>query len=179
MAIPTNGNYSVRVPLMQFLDDNGDGTGVTNHVGVNYSVTPTFVHIQPNVGTRVIIHELRFCGMRNSGVKNPEGWITSASAPAGLTNGWIMQLRRSTLVTTPPAAQQLMPVIDRDDIMQSFFDIVFDEWGNPNNGYLAVMKFNVPIILDGDKGDQFGLLGQDSFLDANYHIQRWTVLGVR
>lgn len=85
-----NGGYSIPAPLVQFLDTNGDGTGVVNAIG-NYSITAEKFLVAPPSGTIYTVNELLFHigASGNFSAQNYAGII------GGLANGVSVTVERA------------------------------------------------------------------------------------
>lgn len=154
MALGSTGS----VPLIRFLDTNGDGTGVKNAIG-NYAVTAEEFFIQPPAGVVYVITEflIHLADAANFSV-------TGFGSRTALTNGIIMQTKRGAMVVLdlndgiiPLTNPQLLHLSHRAQILD------FPGGGNSMTISFSVLDFQVPLILDGAMDDALVVTLHDDF----------------
>lgn len=148
------------LPLYQFADTVGDGTG-DNNMAVDGSTTPVTFRCKPASGViyrvaRIII------SVRDTGAFDSGGWGNLGSTP--LTNGMLAQViwNGTTNVLTNE------PVQSHIDLAALSYDVSHHNWGSGDE--FVVFRFTFTkagqyIRLDGDTNDELQFLVRDDLTD--------------
>lgn len=167
-----NDAGATRLPVYQFADTVGDGSGTTN-MNVDGSITPVIFLVKPSVGEIYRIARI-IVSVRDTGTIDSGGWGANGGSP--LTNGLVANVKWNGSVI-PLTVESIKSNIDLAAIS---YDISHNSWGSGDE--FVVFRFTFTkagqyIRLDGDLGDELQFVVND---DLTYLVQqRISVQGYR
>ena len=163
--------------IFQFLDTNGDESGVVNAVG-DYSVTPGFFHIKPAAGETYAITALRVTILDLTGAFPGAEY---GALGAALTNGINFLVSAGSPVSSATLVRNLGSGTKTNAEWGAFAtDLQIEAWSGGGGSLYATIDLNKagsPIFLDGDAGQQLVIQLQDDFTGIDGHLFR--VFGVK
>lgn len=158
-----SGISSERLPMYQFFDQIGDGTG-NDVMNVNGETTPVSFKIIPPAGKIYGIARLIF-SLRDSGSMDSGGWgnrtqpLNNGNKLIWHKNGIDIDLTRN-------------PIASHFDLAGVCHDLIHANWGAGDEFITARFTFTKAgqyIILNGDEGDYLEVLIQD---DLTYLVSQ-------
>lgn len=166
--LDNHGDYNVRVPDVDYLDTNGDGTGSINANG-NYATPTTFFYAPP--AGEVAVIEKMIIHIASKGLFTLDGY---GSIPAGtITTGYDIIFRRLGTVVTK--LNNGKPIVSNADLAHINTDYRLINYANnydASNVSLDAASFGGPLFMVGDLQDQLEitLLGDYSGLEDHHFI---------
>lgn len=164
-----------RLPLLRFLDTNGDGTGTTDAIG-NYSVTPATFFVQPPAGYKFILTELQI-HLSDGGTF---GSTVYGSLGAALTNGFSLLGKRNGVTILDLMSG--VPVKNNDQLTHLTSRVNLISWAAVNNSLnitFSALDFDTPFILSAAAVDTLEVTLNDDFTGLVDHtfIVRGSIVG--
>lgn len=168
----TNDAGPTRLPVYQFADTTGDGTGTTD-MSVDGSATPVTYSTKPGAGeifrvARIIV------SVRDSGSFDSGGWGNNGGNP--LANGLVANVKWDGVVVP----LTVTPITSHIDLAALSYDVSYNSWGSGDEFIVFRFTFTKAgqyIRLDGDLGDEIQFIVND---DLTYLTQqRISVQGYR
>ena len=153
----------MKEPLFRYVDTDGDGTGTKNAVGNYASAAETF-YIAPPATKVFYIHRLIVT-------------ITDAGAPDSGKYGNNIVLTNGILASVTNNSTEIdlcdgVPVKTNADWGRMCYDMKPDTFGAGNDSVTVRWTFSKsgqPLILAGDRSDQFTITLNDDFSDLIGH----------
>lgn len=154
----SSGKHRDTIPLIKFLSDIGDGTGVTDGIG-DYSSIPLTLFIQPPEDEVWIIHEL-IAHVVDAG---KFGQSIYGSLASGLAVGVAIKVTNDT--DTLLDITNGHPIKTNSEFMH-FSDMYLQDFGGVADSLRASFKadlFGIELALDGSQNHKLEVTLNDNF----------------
>jgi hypothetical protein len=162
------------MPLIRFLDTNGDGTGTKNAVG-NYAASATNFYIQPPVGTSYVLTQF-YIQLSDAGAF---GQSVYGSLAAALTNGLQIKGYRGANITLDLTDGLPIKINDHFTHLSDSVNVI--NWAGGVNTLTCSFDshtFGTPFILNGNYADRLQVICNDDFtllVDQTFLVRGFTL----